>query len=126
MTIDFDPTHKADLVVNVLSWAYQNQFQPGTFDVFCCPPCTEFSVALTTRPRNMVLADALVQKTLEKVAYLKPRRWYLENPRTGKLKDRPYMQGLPFVDVEYCQFGDWGTRNLQGYGATRQSAHWRT
>jgi hypothetical protein len=29
----------------------------------------------------------------------------------GLLKSRPFMEGIPFVDVDYCQFSDWGIRN---------------
>ena len=54
------------------------------------------------------MADALVQITLAIFRFLRPSRWYLENPRNGMLKDRPYMQGIPFVDLDYCQFIDWG------------------
>jgi hypothetical protein len=63
---------------------------------------------LTTRPRNLQLGDSLAWKALEIVRYLKPRRWWLENPRNGLLKTRWYMQGLPFVDADYCQYINWG------------------
>ena len=35
-------------------------------------------------------------------------KWFLENPRDGLLQKRPYMEGIPFIDVDYCQFSDWG------------------
>ena len=76
--------------------------------VFASPPCNHFSRAKTKGARDIDGADRLVQKTLEIIGYLKPERWYLENPRTGMLKDRPYMEGIPYVDVDYCQFADWG------------------
>ena len=34
--------------------------------------------------------------------------WFMENPKTGRLKDRPYMKGLPYYDVDYCMYSDWG------------------
>jgi hypothetical protein len=55
-------------------------------------------------------ADRLVHKALEIIRYFKPERWYLENPRMGLLKDRPCMENIPFVDVDYCQFADWGSQ----------------
>jgi hypothetical protein len=49
-----------------------------------------------------------VQKTIQILKYFKPERWWLENPRNGLLKKRPYMQGIPFADADYCQYTDWG------------------
>ena len=56
-------------------------------------------------------------RTLELIDYFKPRFWGLENPQSGLLKMRPYMEGLPFQDVTYCSYGSpyrkrtriWGT-----------------
>ena len=98
-SLDMDP--KAD----VMTWDYK-AFEPGHFDfIWTSPPCTEFSVALRTRPRNLEAADAVVLKTLEVLAYLKPRWWALENPQTGLLRTRAFMAGLPFQDTCYCVWG---------------------
>ena len=42
------------------------------------------------------------------IQYLQPDRWWLENPQTGHLKNQPYMQTYPYIDVDYCQYSDWG------------------
>ncbi|CAE7477747.1 FV3-083R [Symbiodinium natans] len=60
-----------------------------------------FSIALKKRSRNLPLGDALVLKTLEVIDYLKPRWRAIENPSTGCLKTRPYMQGLHWDKVTY-------------------------
>ena len=45
--------------------------KPGEFDViFAAVPCTEYSMALTTRPRDLPLADAVVRRTLEVISFL--------------------------------------------------------
>ena len=62
----------------------------------------------TTAPRKLALADALARKALEIIKYLRPERWWLENPRNGLLHTRQYMQGIPFVDADYCQYSNWG------------------
>ena len=31
-----------------------------------------------------------------------PLMWVIENPATGLLKTRPFMERLPWVDVTYC------------------------
>jgi hypothetical protein len=101
----FHPT----IVADILTWDYRAAFRPGHFDViFCAPPCDHFSCARTTAPRDLELADALVQRALEVIRYLQPRRWFMENPRGGLLSGRPYMADIPFVDVDYCQFSLWG------------------
>ena len=67
-------------------------------------------MALTTRPRNLPLADAVVRRTLEVIAFLRPQLWFMENPRTGLLSQSPLVCEYPRVDVDYCQFSDWGYR----------------
>ena len=108
VSVDINPRANPDIRVDVLEWRYQDAFAPGHFDViFASPPCAEFSVALQ-RPRRLEIADKLVEKALEIIAYLKPKRWFLENPRSGLLKTRPCVAGLLFRDFDYCQFADWG------------------
>ena len=78
--------------------------------------CTEFSRAKTTAPRNLELADKLDLKALAIVRFFKPRRWWMENLRNGLLRTRPYMQGLPFVDADYCQYAAWGYQKPTIFG----------
>ena len=63
---------------------------------------------MTCRTRNLVLADQIVQRTLEIIAYFYPSQWFIENPKTGLLKSRFLMKDLAHVDLDYCQFSDWG------------------
>jgi hypothetical protein len=108
ITLDMDPKHGADIREDVLTWRY-TQYPPGYFHTIAAGiPCTEFSQALTTRPRDMEKGDALAQKALEIIRYFQPQRWFMENPRNGWLPTREYMKGLPYVDVDYCQFAEWG------------------
>ena len=88
ISVDFDPRRGPSLVVDIGVWQYWRVFQPHYFDVVsCCPPCTEFSRAMTSRPRDLAKADRLVQAALEIVNYLQPDFWFLENPRTGELPE---------------------------------------
>ena len=108
-SLDHAPHFKPTITVDILKWDYKAQFPRGYFDIiFCCPPCEHFSRARTTAPRDLAHADLLVQKSLEIIHYFQPRKWFLENPRTGFLVQRPYMAKIPFVDVDYCQFSQWG------------------
>ena len=66
--------------------------------------CTEFSQALSTRERDLSTADAIAKKTFEIIEWLKPRKYFIENPGGSLLRKRPYMQGIPRIRVDYCQF----------------------
>ncbi len=109
-SLDISSQNDPDIVVDVLNWDYK-QFSPGYFDViWASPPCTEYSIAKNAwenrgHPRKLDLADSIVKKTLDIIDYLKPRLWFIENPRTGLLKSRYFMKDLPFYDVTYCRYG---------------------
>lgn len=99
----FSPTHKAD----ILSWDYR-QYPRGYFDIiWASPPCTEYSKAKTRGERNLDLADALVQRTIEIIDYLSPQVWIIENVGTGLLVQRmdDICPGLEKYFVDYCAYG---------------------
>ena len=50
----------------------------------------------------------MVCKVMHIIEYFQPKFWWIENPRNGQLKSRPMMKNIPFVDIDYCQFSDWG------------------
>lgn len=108
MSVDFRRSEHPSVCVDVLKWKYR-EFPPGYFDVIAAgPPCGDYSLAKNFRPRRFHRADRLVRKTVEIIQYFKPRLWWIENPRTGFLKTRNVIKNFPFIDVDYCQFSDWG------------------
>ena len=91
-----------------MNWDFEN-LEPGYFDVIVAsPPCQVFYHANTGRPREMHDGDCLVLQTLRIIEHLRPKVWLLENPRTGDLVRRPYMQHIPYADFDYCEFAEWG------------------
>ena len=107
-SLDKNKRDRPTIVTDIMKWKYW-EYPPGYFHtIFAGVPCAEFSQAKTVQVRDLEKADKLVRKTLEIIRYLEPERWYIENPRTGKLKERECMQGIPYVDVDYCQFSNWG------------------
>ena len=101
---NFNPTHPID----ILEWDYW-RYPKGYFRVIAASvPCTEYSQAKTVGIRKLAEADKLVLKTLEIIEFFQPDLWWLENPRTGMLPRRACAQNLPYVDLDYCQFSDWG------------------
>ena len=100
-SVDSDPKVKPTICEDILAW------EPvGAYDmIWASPVCTEYSRAMTRRPRDLEAGDRLARRALEIIDRLRPRFWAIENPQTGLLKTRPFMQGLPFRDVCYCTYG---------------------
>ena len=90
--------------------------------VWASPPCPKFSIAAVSRhwhkfqegavghyfPKHpdTVIATNLMLHTIEVIKELKPRYWYIENPRSV-LRKMIFMRSLPRrVTVTYCQYGD--------------------
>lgn len=104
----FNPT----IVADILTWDYTT-YAPHYFDIiWASPPCIEYSILKhnTGMQTDLETADRIVKKTIEILKYFKPSKWFIENPQTSKLKTRSFMQGIPFFDVDYCRFSDWGYR----------------
>jgi site-specific DNA-cytosine methylase len=97
----FNPTECAD----ILKWDYKKYPVDYFHTIWASPPCTEYSKAKSQGVRNLALADSIVRRTIEIIEYFNPEKWFIENPQTGLMKDRDFMLGLPFVDVDYCQYG---------------------
>ena len=49
--------------------------------------------------------DNVDQHVLDLIRELKPKYWFIENPRGG-MRKMTWMQGLPRYTVTYCQYGD--------------------
>jgi len=118
----------ADHQVDIMNFDYK-QYEKDEFDiVWASPPCTDYSnlqscwlgrkkkdgITYTKEimEKNMDDADKLVLKAFEIIDYFKPHYWFLENPATGRLKDREIMKDKPFYDVSYCMYSDWGYEKL--------------
>jgi len=105
ISVDIDNSNKPTFNIDIMEFDYK-KYDIGYFSViWASPPCTEYSTCLTTRSRNLELADMIVKKTLEIINYLKPKYYYIENPFTGLLKTRPFMIGKYYFKVDYCKYG---------------------
>ena len=74
--------------------------------IWASPMCTQYSKCGTQgRPRDLVGADALVQKVLDLVNYFNVP-FFIENPQTGLLKSRDVVKGIPVRVIDYCSYAD--------------------
>mgnify|MGYP003655863565 FL=1 len=141
-TLSIDIDGRADITVSILDWDYK-AYPKDSFDlIWASPPCASFSklqdafrgrirdgeiFTQETQENNMkLIGDPLVKKALEIIEYFQPELWFMENPQTGRLKSREYMKDLPFYDIDYCRYCDWGYRkrtriwtNKQGWNALK-------
>jgi hypothetical protein len=126
-SVSVDLILPADHQCDVMDFDYK-QYPKDYFDIIWgSPPCCSFSklqqswvgrckrvngeLVLFTeeqRQKDMLEGDKLVLKTLEIIDYFNPAVWFIENPRTGRLKNREYMKDIPYYDVDYCKYSDWG------------------
>ena len=116
-TFDMNPDLEPDTTMDIRK-VPMKLFKVLSPDIlWASPPCTAFSVAsIGTHwtggrnayiPKTQVAKDAqeLVKHTLRIIKYVKPRWWFIENPR-GILRKMSFMQGLHRITVTYCQYGD--------------------
>ena len=111
VSVDILDKNNPTFCTDILEWNYK-QYPVGYFDaIWASPPCTEYSHILyghPNRPRNLELANKIVSKTIEIIEYFNPDKWFMENPQTGLLKDQEMMLGIPFYDVDYCMYSNFG------------------
>jgi hypothetical protein len=129
----------ADINTNILQWDY-TQFPEGHFDiVWASPPCDTFSnirrswvgrkmkchggevctLAMLENDMNTI-GVPILERTEEIIDYFQPKKYFIENPQTGRMKD--FMMHHKHYDVDYCRYSDWGYRkrtriwtNVEGF-----------
>lgn len=118
-TIDNDEYHSPDWQIDILDidlhTLRKKLFDMGIDEIdiiWASPPCTTFSVMSNYRhwdfpyPKNSKAAIhmAYVLKTIEIIEELRPKYFFIENPR-GLLRKFKFMEKLHRKTVTYCQYG---------------------
>ena len=106
VSLDSDPSFSPTICADILTFDYTKL--GGTFlFVWASPPCTQYSIARSKAktPRDLEGADACVRRCLDIISYFKPLAFCIENPQSGLLKTREVVNGLPYVDFDYCSYG---------------------
>ncbi len=113
-TVEIDPDLEPDWCGDVRDFI---PMPPQVDILWASPPCQGFSVAAIGKnwgggPRGYVpksdsarLGIELVKRTLEIIVQVKPRYWFIENPR-GLLRKMPFMAPYRRVTVWYCRYSD--------------------
>ena len=86
--------------------------------IWASPDCTTYSIAAISHHRlkeengNLIpkseyakFCDKTNKHVLELISKLKPKFFFIENPRGG-LRKMDFMKGIPRYTVTYCQYGD--------------------
>lgn len=85
--------------------------------IWASPDCTTYSVAGISHHRRKIndslepisdyakFCDKTNKYVLDLINKLKPKLYFIENPRGG-LRKMNFMQDLPRYTVTYCQYGD--------------------
>jgi hypothetical protein len=127
----------ADINIDILKW--NCPYKEGYFDIiWASPPCHRFSklrkcwIGRKTKyfgdkiiTPEMLQQDIeqnglpILHKTMDLIAELNPRFWFIENPFSSEMKK--YIDAVPYT-VDYCMYSDWGYQkrtniwtNLEGF-----------
>lgn len=87
--------------------------------IWMSPDCTSFSIAAISHHRKKneetgnldpvsdyaKFCDTVDQHCLDLIRDLKPRFYFIENPRGG-MRKMTWMQGIPRYTITYCRYGD--------------------
>lgn len=121
-TVDWERCFKPSLIADIGTLTAQDIINlcGGRPDViWASPDCSTFSVAAISKHRRKnketgsldpisdyaKFCDAVDQNVLKLIEDLKPRFYFIENPRGG-MRKMAWMQNIPRYTVTYCQYGE--------------------
>ena len=124
-SVSVDLIMEADHKCDIMDFDYK-QYDKDEFDIiWASPPCTEYSklqdgwlnrmrkgelYTKEIQEKYMSDGDILIKKTFEIINYFNCEYWFMENPQSGRMKNRDIMKDIPFFDVDYCMYSNWGYR----------------
>ena len=109
-TVDVDPQHNPDELCDIMEFKTDMKVDV----LWASPPCQGFSVASigkmwnkdhTPKHDTAVLGLLLLERTVELIEEIKPKYFFIENPR-GKMRRMQILEGISRKTITYCQYGD--------------------
>ena len=137
ISLDKVKSNNPDICTDILDW--NNPYKEGDFDIiWSSPPCHSFSqlrkcwIGRKTKYfGDKIITRAMIDEDIEKsglpilyttmnlIAELNPKYWFIENPYTSDMKK--YIDIQPYT-VDYCMYSNWGYKkktniwsNLEGF-----------
>ncbi len=125
---------------DIMTWDYKKDYNPGDFQLITASPVCMWWSNLRTcwigrkikSHGDKIITKEILENDIEKygkpmvdkvreiINYFNPDYYIIENPQTGKMKT--YITDLPFYDVDYCKYSDWGYKkktrfwtNIEGF-----------
>ena len=116
-TTDISPYDKINQVSNIFHFDLDKaiEYLGGKPDIiWASPPCETFSIASVShhwhkdrRPKSKQAKIGLeiIRLTIDIIQYLKPKYWFIENPR-GILRKLYILKQYERKTITYCSYGD--------------------
>tara|TARA_R110000868_G_C10871315_1_gene762292 strand:+ start:711 stop:1433 length:723 start_codon:yes stop_codon:yes gene_type:complete len=117
----------ATINIDIMKWDYRAAYQPGHFDLITASPicaywsCLKYSsIGKNIKGTNKKYSMQSIQEDIDKFGkpmvdrvreildYFRPKYYWIENPKSSSMKK--YITDLPFYDVDYCRYSDFGYR----------------
>lgn len=99
ITVEVDKHFKPTIIADVRYLPLKKNLEPDV--LLASPPCNHFSFACLQFPRvGVKMAMEIVGACFEAVAFLKPKKWLIENPR-GRLR---HIIGKPKQTIRYSDY----------------------
>jgi len=112
ISLDIDASTNPDILTDILEWNYTEwNKQPDI--IWASPECKWYSKLTSANKKytsediqnGMDKSDLLILKIFEIIDYFKPKKYFIENPFTGRLKNRKIMEDRKYYRIDYCQYG---------------------
>ena len=108
VTLDILAKHSPTICVDILDWNPEDLRRNNFHFIHASVPCESYSRCRSTSgERPLQAADAIVQKTLEVLAYFHRAKWTIGNPAGSLLWQRTVMCDLAgaIAKTSYCADG---------------------
>ena len=104
-SVDKSREFEPDICTDILEWDYKHRSTGYYQVIWASPPCEKYSRA--SGKNNVLEADKTARRVFEIIEYYTPVAWFVENPATGYMHTREWIQpyNVYLNDCTYCMYG---------------------